>query len=85
MDALFLETVIGIIIALAAIFAIGETSGVLSHRAANTSLLQTASTAMNALVAVSGVSSVAAQTTAVIEINGIPTQIVIPAPPKPPA
>jgi hypothetical protein len=56
-------------------FVIAELIGMYVTKSATTSIVQTTSTAINAIVAMTGVGVTANQAAAVTEISGVPTQI----------
>jgi hypothetical protein len=59
-------------------FVIAELLGLYVVKSATNSIVQTTSTAINAIVAMTGVGVTASQAAAVTEVSGIPTQIVPP-------
>jgi hypothetical protein len=63
-------------------FVIAELIGMYVHRSAQNSLVQTTSTAINAIVAMTGVGVTASHAGAVTEIAGVPTQIIPPGTPS---
>jgi spore maturation protein SpmA len=62
-------------------FAATEIAGYYNTRSANNSLVQTSTTAMNALVNMTGVMVTAEQAMTIAELTGVPTQIIKPATP----
>jgi hypothetical protein len=63
-------------------FVIAEIVGMYITRSAQNSITQTTGTAINAIVAMTGVGVTASQAGAVTEVSGVPTQII---PPEKPA
>ena len=59
-------------------FVVAEILGFFNTRSANNSIVQSSSTAINAIVAMTGVGTTASQAAAITEISGVPTQIVTP-------
>lgn len=59
-------------------FIISEIIGFFNTRAATNSIVQTATTSMNAIVAMTGVGVTSSQAAAVTEVAGVPTQIIVP-------
>jgi hypothetical protein len=61
-------------------FVIAELVGAYITKAAADSITQSASTAIDAIVAMTGVGVVSSQAAAVTEVSGVPTQIITPKP-----
>lgn len=57
-------------------FVLSEILGFFNTRSANNSIAQTATSAINAVVAMTGVGVTASQAAAVTEVSGVPTQLV---------
>jgi hypothetical protein len=63
-------------------FVIGELVGAYITKSAASSITQTTATAINAIVAMTGVGVTSSQAAAVTEVSGVPTQIIVPEKPK---
>lgn len=63
-------------------FVVAEILGFFNTRSANNSIVQSSSTAINAIVAMTGVGVTSSQAAAITEVSGIPTQIIKPETPK---
>jgi hypothetical protein len=61
-----------------AAFVLAIISSIYMHKSANQEIAGSASTAIHAIVAMTGVGTVASQAAAVVEIGGVPTQIIKP-------
>jgi hypothetical protein len=66
-------------------FVIAELIGMYVTKSAQTSIVQTTTTGINAIVSMTSLGVTASQAAAVTEVAGVPTQIVPPPEPKKPA
>lgn len=78
---MLLEMGIGLGGVIAVAFVLGEVATLYITKGATSSIVGTATVAINAIVGITGVGVTASQAATVSEVSGVPTQLILPPPP----